>query len=436
MALMEHNKTVFDDLTDVFEETRKVILVHGTGLGKSFLVMELLNTLFAGKKVLYVVPKNTITENMKEYKEFSSIDADVSFVTYNYFSTEEKAEMLADVYDAVICDEAHHLGSDLYGANTRILMDKMQRLGKYVLGLTATPIRDDKINVCDYFEKTVNGLTIFEAIQQGLVPSFEYLICSNDAEERTGYDRELSDFKQVVDYEMSLPALSEVIENNPKKRWLVFFPSIKAIHEQEDVIRQMFPDDYKILTITSQNDTSVKEILKYEKTVVLSVDKLLEGNHVPGTQGIILFRKVGSVSVFQQILGRVVHIGDTEHPLILDCTESAFKIFKKLLATEKEGKGGIPGVTSLKPILYCSLQNAEHYRIEKLLAEMDKKEFLKKKKEKNAKKALEKYYSFKGKTYDNIRSFSPVDKKKIEACAKLFHIEANDIINVMLNNAA
>ena len=478
MCLMEHNKRVYDEIMADYKRSRSVIVVHGTGLGKSFIVMELLNTIFADKKVLYVVPKHAVTENFVSYDDYKDVKARVDFLTYNYFTCDEKTEKAAAEYDVLICDEAHHLGSDFYGKNTRHAIELMSK-DKYVLGLTATNVREDRINVARYFEETVFGFSTFAAIQAGLIPSFEYLICRSDAEYRKGYDHELSDYKQVVDYEMSLPALSEVVSNNPKKRWICFFSNIKAVVEYESTIRKLFPDDYKILPITSAHDTNIEDVSKYEKTVILSVDKLLEGVHIPGTQGIILFRKVGSLPVFQQILGRIVHIGETEHPLVLDCTETAVRMFKKLLAAEKEGASKFsPHVDSLKPILYCSLQNAEYYNLSKLLAALDEPEFIfrgqkyknltacckeygvergsvltrvrrrgeepedalekiiafsasDKEKKTLGQKAFEKYLALKGKIYDSFGSASELDKKKIRACCDMFKIETHYLMGAM-----
>ena len=72
-----------------------------------------------------------------------------------------------------------------------------------------------------------------------------------------------------------------------------------------------------------------------DKVIILSCDMLLEGYHVDTVDGVLLFRNVQSLTVFQQILGRVSSIGSNMSPLIVDCTESAYKLLTKLLNQDK-----------------------------------------------------------------------------------------------------
>ena len=212
-------------------------------------------------------------------------------------------------------------------------------------------------------------MSTFDAIREGLIPPFEYLVCRDDGAERAGYDRKEKDYRKVIDYYDSLPVLSETVDNNKKDRWLCFFGSINELEGYEETIRELFTDEYTFIKITTRHGNDISEITKHEKTVVLCVDKLLEGVHVPKTQGIILFRNVISLPVFQQILGRVVHVGSKEPPIVIDCTRTAVKMLGKLLKEDgKSGNGGGYSKTGSRPVLYCSLKNIEHFNLTKLLA--------------------------------------------------------------------
>ena len=364
MSLLPHNQIVYDKLTDAFNISNSVLLVHGTGLGKSFIFAELTKTVFQGKKILFVVPKHAVKDGINSYDDYKSADIDIDFKTYNYFSDEIKSERALDSYDIFVFDEAHHLGSELFGKNAREIF----KSDKLILGMTATNMREDKVNVADFFKETVIGMSTFDAIRDGLIPPFEYLVCGDDAEERTGFDKNVKDYRKVVSYTESLPLLSETIAKNPRDKWLCFFPSIKKLEEYESIIREMFSDEYELIKITTKHDSNVEDIAKCKKAVVLCIDKLLEGVHVPKVQGIILFRNIGSLPVFQQCLGRVVHVGDSESPIVLDCTKTAIKMLAKLLKSDKRHGGAVSVGTSSKPILYCSLCNIEHFNLTKLLA--------------------------------------------------------------------
>lgn len=369
--LLPHNQDVFNDIKTAYRDNSDILVIHGTGMGKSFLFLELCDSLFKDKKILFVVPKiATKSGGIESYDEYKGSSADVTFKTYNWFRDEERAKEAADVYDVIVYDEAHHLGSDLYGLNALRTFDMMRGIpGKYILGLTATNLRADKVDVSAYFSKTVIGCSIFQAIKQGIIPQFEYLVCRDEIEEMKRKGLETPSCIKKLDYSNSLPLLKDIVDNNPKKRWLVFFPSISAIEEHKQTVMDAFSDEYRFLTITAYNDTKVSEIEEYDKTVVLCVDKLLEGVHVPDTTGIILFRNIRSLPVFQQVLGRVVHVGSKENPLIIDCTQVATRMLAKLLKEDrKRGAGASAGKYNPKPILFCSLQNTEYFNIAKLLA--------------------------------------------------------------------
>lgn len=369
--LMRHNEKCYMDLVTAFRDNRDVLFIHGTGLGKSFVFLELKDNLFRGMRICYVIPKHSVKEGISGYDEYKAGGGSgISFVTYNYFTTPEKAVSLAQECDVIVFDEAHHLGSGKYGCNARALFPVMRDKGGMILGLTATNIREDKTDVALYFSATVLGMSAFGAIREGLIPPFEYLVCRDDMEQKLGYGKKAGDYKKRLSYEESIPMLKETVARNPRDRWLCFFLDISSLERYEDVVRDIFPKDYTIIKITTKHDTHVEDISRHKKTVIMSVNKLLEGIHVPHTDGIILFRNVSSLPVFQQILGRVVHVGDTTPPLVLDCTKTAIKMLAKLLKEERE-QGNTPSESSSKPLLYCSLVNTEHFDLTRLLALAD-----------------------------------------------------------------
>ncbi len=361
MALLPHNEKIYKELSIAIENNDKVCFVHGTGLGKSFIFFEICKSFKKGDKVLYVIPKWSIADNIMLYPEYAQLKADVTFKTYNFFKT---IQDLSE-YDLVVFDEVHHIASDKYGKNAL-----QSRITGKMLGLTATNRREDKIDVCKYFDKTVLGLSTFDAIRKGLIPPFEYLVCRDDKEELLKkWGKSWSGFDKWIDYVKSIPFLKEVINKNPRNRWICFFHTIEALEAKEETVKKLFPKHH-IIKITTKHDAHINDISRYKRTVVMCVDKLLEGVHVD-VDGIILFRNVQSLTVFQQILGRVVHVGATQPPIILDCTQVALKMLAKLLKIQgKESKspGTESGTSQGKPLLTCSLINTEHFNLTKLLA--------------------------------------------------------------------
>lgn len=99
------------------------------------------------------------------------------------------------------------------------------------------------------------------------------------------------------------------------------------------MIRRIF-DGYKVLILHSQLDNLEEVLDEYhatEKVVIISCNMLLEGVHFKGTEAILLLRNIGSFLAFEQILGRVNHIGATEKPVVVDCSENGAILLDKLI---------------------------------------------------------------------------------------------------------
>lgn len=170
LELREHNRTAVDEIKEQLKKgMKKIIYIAGTGCGKTWVFMGVVNEIASvcpqlkneTLRILYIMPKNVIKENVEGYKEFSDLGFNVDFATYNYFSKKEKGVEKFKNYDLIVIDECHHLGGDLYGRNILAAMNESDRI---FLGLTATPYRScDKTNVEDFFEASVRGITVWDA---------------------------------------------------------------------------------------------------------------------------------------------------------------------------------------------------------------------------------------------------------------------------------
>ena len=363
-TLMPHNKKAVDEIRKYIEKGKKNILyVAGVGTGKSYVVKYLLENDFKGERITYVVPKHSIADYLSNEAGFSEYD-NIRFLTYNYFESIKKGREVFEESDLIICDEAHHVGSELYGKTMARLMKKKLAT---VLGLTATPIRDaDRTNVNEYFQAQVTGISNFEAIRCGIMPKFEYIICTPSVLREAEKDK-----KVVLDYNDSEEFLMDIIRDNPRNKWIAFFPNTRKLNETKSLIKKLYPDYHLVTLYASLNNTekALREIREHEKCIVLSCNILLEGLHMDSVGGIILFRDVTSLTVFQQILGRTCQIGKKENPVVVDCTETAVRMMRKLLKEDGKSRGvserGIFGTHH--DILSVSLCNKRYYDISRFL---------------------------------------------------------------------
>ncbi len=360
--LMSHNQMAADKIIESTKKGLKNILyVSGVGTGKSYVTKYLIETLYRNKKIVYVVPKHSIADYLKKEAGFERYE-NVFFCTYNYFSNKSKCLQLFRDNDLVVLDEAHHVGSCLYGNNIVYAMHKYET---NVLGLTATPLRDsDKVDIGSFFDITIKGLSNFDAIRSGLMPKFEYIVCTPGSYKQNKND------KVVLDYDNSDELLSDIVKTNKKDKWLCFFPNTAKLEAHRELIRELFPDYHVSVLYASLDNTEevLKEVRENKKCVVLSCNILLEGLHIDNVDGIILFRDVESLTVFQQILGRVCSIGKKKSPIVVDCTEVAYKMMKKLMREEKTGMGRTRSPRNMEHnILRVSLENKKFHDISRLL---------------------------------------------------------------------
>lgn len=423
--LMEHQK---DAVEKIFENynigNNTVVYTSGVGTGKTSVFCGVAKEIEG--KILYIIPKKAIIANVLSNKmvKQENLECRIDFITFNYFSDLSKGEKL-DEYSLIVIDEAHHIGSDLYG---KILIKCLKQRNIKTLGLTATPERMDDLNVSTLFKATVNGLTNFEAIIKGLMPRIEYLVCTPE--------EEVDMSSVLIDWKNSYRLLKEAIQENPKNKWICFFSKISELEAMKLYIRSIFPN-YEVLDIHS-NSGNIQEILdkanKSEKCVMLNCDMLLEGLHFDNVDGIILFRNVHSVPVFEQIIGRVLAMFKTENPLVIDCTDTWLRMDKYIeyrvsdnynfdfAKNYREGlggfkdtdghSGGFGGVTFKTPC-YVSLKNKKYY---------DYMKFLEKKH-----RAIQT-------TKDTTFVYKGVEYPSKKYCCKVFNVTPHNVYDVAKRN--
>ena len=73
-------------IAEVYKGEHSIFFSEGTGLGKSFVFMKLVKDFFEDARVLYIVPKIAIWDNITHYKEFECIADRVTMVTFAAFN--------------------------------------------------------------------------------------------------------------------------------------------------------------------------------------------------------------------------------------------------------------------------------------------------------------------------------------------------------------
>ena len=177
ISLLPQNKKLYDDIkSKVQRGERSIFFSEGTGLGKSYVFMKIVEELFPRSRVLYVVPKIAIWNNVTHYPEFGYIDNRVTMTTFAAFNKRIEEGSYFFEHDVIFVDECHHMLSDIQGKNVKQFLDDAKESGKYVFGMTATPEVDGVFVDEECFDVSCYGLDMYEAIEQGLMPKMDIAI--------------------------------------------------------------------------------------------------------------------------------------------------------------------------------------------------------------------------------------------------------------------
>ena len=322
ISLLPHNQKLFDEIMEAINNgEHSIFYSEATGLGKSFIFMRLVYNLFSneGDKVLYIVPKLAIWENIQSYKEFEYIKDYVEITTYADFNS---IKIKHYDYDAIFIDECHHLASDIQGANILDLCKEYVEADRYIFGFTATPeikVKKEFINVDKYFNYKIYGMDAYEAIEAGLFNDIQYAIADHDTI--------INDKEYCKKY--SIDGTKTLLENLLHKhahinKWLVYFSNISDLNKNKPSIEKLFPN-YKIFIMHSRIDNNDEELNNFNsydgKCMLLTVSMVLEGIHPKNIGGILLYRNVTNHHTLLQVLGRVCDINKKISPVFIDITK-------------------------------------------------------------------------------------------------------------------
>ena len=417
VLLKPHNLEPYNDILKAFESNSKIIYVAGTGTGKSYILFALLEKIEG--RILYIVPQHQIHESISNYNEFALFKDRIDFSTYNAFTSASVTKRIIESYSFIVIDECHHLGSEKYGASLVNYMRECPK-DKRFIGLTATKKRMDNIEVSQYFDVEIDGYSILDAIRAGIMPQIQYEILSTDIKmedyKSLATDK---DYKYFFDFDEICSNISKFLENpkNVRNKWIVYFNNISELNKSKDKVAEIFKG-YKIIVIHTQvkdYQKMQKQINVYEKVVVLSVNMFVEGSHIDGIKGIILFRNVTSIVTFQQMMGRIMSVGDLDpEPIFIDASRTAGVLFYNLMMEERANNTN-ENITDKevkeKEACKISINGINDFDILQVLKILYPSAYEKELMRKNANKAFTRYLKMGGKLYNDFAQMKAENKE-------------------------
>ena len=326
---------------------KRILLTMATGTGKTYTAFQITWKLIKSgyfSRVLFLTDRIFLRDQAyeKDFEPFKdgrfkivgknfNKNRQVYFATYqSLYSDDFYKTIPKDLFDLVIVDECHR---SRYGDWGEIL-DHFD--GAYHLGMTATPKREDNIDVYDYFGEPVYTYSMAQAIEDGyLVPYKIYRALTNidksglrlSGAEEIIYDDEIElldekvfkDFYRPEEFEreITLPERTEelcrkfleIIERTGDKysKSVIFCVDTQHAEMVKDTLNRLTNNENfatKIVFEDKDDLTVFKDEERIYPLVATTVDLLSTGVDIPHLKNIVFMRPISSRVLFKQIIGR------------------------------------------------------------------------------------------------------------------------------------
>lgn len=338
---------------------QRVLLLMATGTGKTFTAMQIVAKLRAYEaavrpqrnyRVLYLADRDQLLSQPMRKDFTPAFGADllnrvrggvdtsreIYFATYQALASGGDRDSLfeafrPDFFDLVIVDECHR-GSAEENSAWRAVLDYFADAVQ--LGLTATP-RSDRVNSYEYFGNPVYRYTLRQGIEDGFLAPYRVrrVVLSPDAEgwepapgllDRLGREvpegvYSTRDFERIVSLlartRLAARHLSGILRRDPTARCIVFCVDTEHADEMRRALVDENPDlvaadpewVVRIVGIEGEKERLLGDFTDPDKIspVVATTSRLLStGVDVEDLKFVVLFRPVGSMVEFKQIIGR------------------------------------------------------------------------------------------------------------------------------------
>jgi type I restriction enzyme R subunit len=321
---------------------KRVLLTMATGTGKTFtsfqIVWKLIKSGFISR-VLFLTDRVFLRDQAYDaYEPFKDARFKIISKNFNknrqiYFATYQTLysdnlykQIPEDFFDLIIIDECHRSRYGRWGEIVEYFKNA------YHLGMTATPRREDNIDVYEYFGEPVFEYSLAQAIEDGyLVPYKIYKILTNvDIEgvnisqaEEIIYDDEIQpeDLKDIYlpsefERKICLPdrtrkmcekLLDILKKTDDEAKTIIFCVDTEHAEMVKDTLNELTNNEEFATKIVYEDKDDLEKFRDSERKyplVATTVDLLSTGIDIPHIKNIVFMRPISSKVLFKQIIGR------------------------------------------------------------------------------------------------------------------------------------
>jgi type I restriction enzyme, R subunit len=357
---------------------RRLLLTMATGTGKTFVAMQIVWKLWSlawrpgrNPRILYLADRNVLVDQPIE-REFkpafgtgegsplwklrgeAKLGREIYFGLYQQLADSDEGldgmfrEYEPDFFDLVIVDECHR-GSARAQSSWRAILEHFAPAAQ--LGMTATPRRDETADTYDYFGGSLFEYSLAQGIEDGFLAPYRVrrVVLSPDAHgwapdpgQLDLFGREIpaglyttSDFERVVSLltrtEAAAKHLTEYLRSTDRWAKTIVFcvnqehadQMRRALHNANVDLTKDYPN-YVARIVSEEGDVGRSHLSDFADTekplpVIATTSEMLStGVDLPTVRNIVLFRPVGSIALFKQMIGRGTRLFPDEDKLSFD----------------------------------------------------------------------------------------------------------------------
>jgi len=373
-------------IKDIFEKwragKRSILFQMPTGTGKTVLLAEIVSLGFSkNKKILIVVHRKELVEQIKKKLNEKGVETGIIMAGEN--QDYSKIVQVASIQtlsrrqhpeaNLIIIDECHHAKAATYKKLWTIYPE-----AKF-LGVTATPIRLNGEGFDDLFDELIVTMPVRKFIDMGFLVPITHYVCANPNLSNIKIRQGDYETKMLSNIMMDNSVMSDIVQSYCDKcngKSAIVF-AVDVDHSIEIASRFMKAgiDAAHIDSKTPEIDR--KRILDEFKSkkikVVSNVEIITEGFDFPECEAVILARPTKSLSLYLQMVGRVMRtaINKTEG-IVLDNASLWLEHGLAIIDRQWELKGVSKKKKNFNKIQVVALDNndiltkIERYRLQEI----------------------------------------------------------------------
>lgn len=315
----------------------KGVVLLPTGIGKT--IFAAIDAKRLNLRTLFLVHQNNILSD--SYEKFNAIwpesskgffnatekntDAQIIFASKDTLYRDGNIDQFSpDAFEYIIIDEVHHSSCTTYKRITDYFSPK------FMVGLTATPERQDRVSILELFDYNIySEFSQREAIESGYLSGFKYYGLKDDIDytkiKYNGVRYDLADLGRKLNIPKRNEAIYQKFQDLAKNKKSIGF----CVNIQHAEAMSEFFNDKGIPSAAIHSDTQLlplaERTFKIEQfrnnsiQILFTVDQFNEGVDFPDVEALLFLRPTESKTIFMQQLGRGLRLSPNKsHVIVMD----------------------------------------------------------------------------------------------------------------------